>query len=243
MNKRQFLAALLLVLPLPLAAQALSMITMDEEPHHHLALKNDVVKVFEIDLASHDVFLMHGHDHDDVLIVVGDATTVSTTPGQADILQISKNGEVRFSRSGRSHSVRNIGQTPYRAVSIDLLRPQTGAHNLCGKQIPEMKPDCPVTAIADANTPRADLPQFETDQVFVTLTRIRPHQQASFGEADTDDLIVTIDEAVIAAAAGKGPDQALAPGGPVWVARGSAKRILKNNSDKELRIVTVAFKP
>src|SRR5450756_296945 len=75
--------------PAPVAAQAPSVIKMDEEPHHHLALKNDVVKVFEIDFAPRDAISMHRHDNDEVSIAVGDATTVSTTPGQADVLRIS----------------------------------------------------------------------------------------------------------------------------------------------------------
>ena len=245
-TRRAWLAALwflplllsggLQVEPAPVAAQAPSVITTDEEPHHHLALKNDLVKVFEITLAPRDAFLMHRHDNDDVSIVVGDATTVSTTPGQADILRISKAGEINFARSGRAHSVRNIGQTAYRSVSIDLLHTQTGARNLCGGQISNQPANCPAAVGADSNAPRADLPQFETDQIRVTLTRIRPRQQAIFGEPDRDDLIVTIDEAVTA-------DQQLASGSSVWIARGGAGQVLKNNSDKEVRVVTVAFKP
>lgn len=216
---------------------------MEEEPHHHLALKNNVVRVFEADLASHDAFLMHAHPYDEITVVVAGSTTVSTTPGKADVLRISNSGDVRFSPSGTVHSVRNIGPAEYRAVSLDLLRAQTGAHNLCGKQVPESPSNCPAASTADSSTPRVDLPQFETDQTRVTLTRIRPRQQATFGDTDRDELIVTIDAAAIAAAAGKGPDQALVPGGSVWIARGGAKRVLKNNGDNELRVVTVAFTP
>jgi len=214
---------------------------MDQEPHHHLVLKNDVVKVFEVNLAPRDAMAMHRRDYDEIVVVIGDATTVSTTPGQPDILRMSKNGQISFERGG-GHLVRNIGQTEYRGVSINLLRTQTGARNLCGKQIPDMKPDC-TTASEDEKAPRADLPQFETDQMRVTLTAIRPHQDARLGQADRDELIVTIDGAAIAAKTGKGPDQALAPGGTIWIARGSAKRVLKNFSDKEVRAVAIAFKP
>jgi quercetin dioxygenase-like cupin family protein len=238
--RRAIFAMAMLLLPTALAAQTVPVITMDHEPHHHLALRNDMVEVFEVNLAPHDAFLMHRHDQDDVAVVLGEATTVGTAPGRADILRIWKGGEVLFARSGRVHAVRNIGKTPYRMVSIDLLRPQTGARNLCGTQVPDMKPDC--AAAADSDGPGSGLPQFETDQIRVTLARIRPHEQASFGEADRDELIVAMDEAAVASAAGK-PDQTLAPGGPLWLARGGTKCILKNESGKELRVVTVAFKP
>jgi quercetin dioxygenase-like cupin family protein len=228
---------------IPLLAQAPAVITMDEEPHHHLVFKNDVVKMFVLDLQPRDSFLMHSHDHDDVSIVIGDATTVSTSPGQADVLSISKTGDVLFALSGRVHSVCNIGQTPYRAVSIDLLRPQTGARNLCGNQIAKQPLNCPAASATGADAPRVDQPQYETDQTRVTVTRIRPRQSATLGDSDRDDLIVTIDESAVAAAAGKGPDKALHPGDFVWIGHGEAARVFKNNSEKEVRVVTVAFKP
>lgn len=226
---------ILWVLPLSPLAQAPTAITLDEEAHHHLVLKNNTVKVFEIDLAPRDALLMHRHDQDEISVVFGAATTVSTTPGQADILTISKTGDIGFTRGGWMHSVRNIGQTAYRSVLIDLLRTQTNARNLCGAQVKDMPANCPGMA-ADANAPRADVPQFETDQVRVTLTRIRAGQQALFGDPDRDDLIVAIDEAVVA-------NQKMPPGGTIWIGRGGAGRVIKNNSEKEIRVVSVACKP
>jgi len=226
---------MLWVLPLSLLAQLPAAVTLDKEAHHHLVLKNKTVKVFEIDLAPRDAMLMHRHDHDEISVVIGAATTVRTTPGTADILTISKTGDIGFTRGGWVHSVRNIGQTAYQSVLIDLLSTQTGARNLCGAQVKDMPTNCPAMA-ADANAPRADLPQFETDQVRVTLTRIRPGQQAMLGEPDRTDLIVAIDEAVVA-------NRKMPPGGTLWIARGGARRVIKNNSDQDIRIVSVAFKP
>lgn len=236
-----FLAALWL---LPISVQAPSVVQMDQEPHHHMVMKNDFVKVFEIDLAPKDAILMHQHDYDEVLIAVGGATTVSTTPGQADILTISKPGDVSFTRGGWEQSVRNIGQTAYHSISIESLHAQTGAHNLCGTQVPDLPANCPAATV-DAGAPRIDQPQFQTDQIRVDVIRIQPRQQTILGESNRDNLIVAIDEAVIAPATGKGAraDQKFAPGNSVWIARGGVRRVLKNNSDIEVRVVTVSFKP
>jgi hypothetical protein len=226
---------ILWVLPLSLLAQAPPAITLDEEAHHHLVLKNNTVKVFEIDLAPRDALLMHRHDQDEISVVLGTSTTVSTTPGQADILTISKVGDIGFTRGGWAHSMRNIGQTAYSSVLIDLQRTQTGARNLCGAQVKDTPANCPAMA-ADPNAPRTDVPQFETDQVHVTLTRIRARQQAMFSEPGRDDFIVAIDEATVA-------NQKMPPGGTLWIARGGPGRVIKNNSEKEIRVVSVAFKP
>lgn len=216
---------------------------MDQEPHHHLVLENSAVKVFQAELAPHDAFLMFRHDTDDVAVLLGGATTVSTTTGQADVLTISKAADVMFTRSGYTHMVRNIGETPYRMISIELLQPQTGTHSICGKQLLDLKTECRAVRARETNAPRSDLPQFATDQILVTLVTIGPHQSANFGERERDNLIILVDDAVIAPSSRHGQDQTLPQGSPVWIARGSAKRDLKNNSDKLLRVVTVAFKP
>jgi hypothetical protein len=216
---------------------------MDQEPHHRLVLQNKVVKVFHVELPPRDAFLIYRHNNDNVAVLLGTATTVSTTPGQADVLTISMAADVMFTRSGYTHSVRNIGQTAYRLISIELLRPQTGTHSICGTQLSNLKTECRAVRARETNAPRADLPEFETDQIRVTLVTIRPHQSASFGEQERDNLIILVDEAVVAPSGRQGQDQTLSQGSPVWIARVSAKQVLKNNTDNELRIVTVAFKP
>jgi quercetin dioxygenase-like cupin family protein len=226
-----------------MAAQTLPTVPLEEEPHHRLILKNDVLKVYAVDVASHDALAMHHHDHDDIAVIRGDAVTVSTSPGQADLLRISKPGEVRFAPGPRTHSLRNIGQGPYRLITIELLRKQSSAHNLCGKQVANSPQNCQSAAEVDANAPRVDVPQFETDQTRVLVSRLRSNRQAAFGEVDRDELIVLWGGAAISSASGKGPDQSLEPGEAVWIPRGKAKRAIKNNNDADLSIVVVAIKP
>ena len=234
---------LLFILTPPVAAQAPPIIPIDQEPHHHLVLQNSVVKVFQAELPPRDAFPMHRHDADDVAVLLGAATTVSTTPGQPDVLTVSKTADVMFTPSGYTHSVRNIGQTAYRLISIELLRPQTATHGICGTQLSNLKTECRAVRARETNAPRADLPQFTTDQILVTLVTIGPYQSASFGEQERDNLIVLVDDAMIAPSGRQGQDRILSQGSPVWIARGSAKQDLKNNSDTILRVVTVAFHP
>lgn len=236
--------ALLGLLPSPFAAQSAATIEVESEPHHHLVLSNKSLKVYEVTLASHDAFLMHRHDHDDIVIVLQDATTVSSSPGQADILRISKAAEVRFSPRGLVHSVRNIGPGPYSFTGVELLQNQTAARNLCGKQIPDSPQDCTPTASgADASSPRVDVPQFETGQTRVTLAGLRAGQRATFGEADRDELVVPLGAARISTTKAKDREAALAPGEPAWLPRGKAKRKVRNNSDAELSIIVVSIQP
>ena len=70
MKSKNAWLAVLLILPLPLAAQAPSIITMAEEPHHHLALHNDYVNVYNAEAAAGDSLLLHRHNKDAVAIAI-----------------------------------------------------------------------------------------------------------------------------------------------------------------------------
>jgi hypothetical protein len=106
--------------------------------------------------------------------------------------------------------------------------------------VPDQPANCP------AGTAESKIqPQFESDQIRVNLHHIGPGQQATFGEPGRDELVVTIDQVVAAGMPGKGArqDQKLDAGSSVWIARGRAGRIFRNSSDKEVRVVTISFKP
>jgi hypothetical protein len=45
---------------------------MDQEPHHHVALRNNYVKVFKLEVSPGDSIVLHRHDQDTVAIAIGD---------------------------------------------------------------------------------------------------------------------------------------------------------------------------
>src|SRR6266566_8660550 len=149
---------LLLLLPLPLAAQAPSIITIAEEPHHHLALHNDYVNVFNAEAAAGDSLLLHRHVHDAVAIAIGDQTVTVGIPGKPDVQAKNADGQVRMQVSGYVHSTRNDGHSAYHTIAIELLQLQTGEHNLCAAVIPGKPLNCPAVAAKASSSKRIDLP-------------------------------------------------------------------------------------
>src|SRR6266404_8642641 len=120
MKSKNAWLAVLLILPLPLAAQAPSIITMAEEPHHHLALHNDYVNVYNAEAAAGDSLLLHRHNKDAVAIAIGDQTVTVGIPGKPDVHTKNVDGQVRLQVSGYVHSTRNDGHsatTPSRSSS------------------------------------------------------------------------------------------------------------------------------
>lgn len=226
------------------AAQTGTAVPITSEPHHHLVLDNDSVKAYKVEVGPHESTLLHQHDHDYVFIVIGDAQVTSAIPGKAEAHLELSDGEVHLSRGGFAHVARNEGDHPFRNVTIELLRPQGELHNLCVQEVAREPVVCPGPRQSPGTTPaRTDSPQFETDATRVILTRVPPHQKAALPDSRWEELIVALDEAVIAFAAGKGPERLLRPGDLLWLGRGGVARLLKNDGDKEARFIVLEMRP
>src|SRR5947209_2044773 len=66
-------------------AQTAAAVPITSEPHHHLSLQNDYVKVYEVEVAPHQSTLLHQHDRDYVYITIGDAQVTSAIPGRQEV--------------------------------------------------------------------------------------------------------------------------------------------------------------
>jgi quercetin dioxygenase-like cupin family protein len=243
MKSKNAWLAVLLILPLPLASQVPSIITMAEEPHHHLALHNDYVNVYNAEAAAGDSLLLHRHNKDAVAIAIGDQTVTVGIPGKPDVHTKNADGQVRMQLSGYVHSTRNDGQAGYHTVAIELLRPQTGEHNLCAVVLPGKPLNCPAVAAKASSSKRIDVPQFASNETRVQTVRVPPHQNTNIANPAQSELLVALDPASITPASGKGPDELLRAGEFLWFEKGAPPRTLKNGSDKEFRFVEMAFKP
>jgi hypothetical protein len=113
------------LLPLPFFAQTPDVITMDQEPLHHLALHNDFVKVFKVEVSPGDSVVLQSHDQDAVAIAIGDQLVTVRTPGKPDVHQKNADAQVRLQRSGYIHSTHVDGDTPYHTVAVELTHQET----------------------------------------------------------------------------------------------------------------------
>ncbi len=236
------LAALCLV-PLPIVAQAPSVIRMDQEPHHHLVLHNSLVNVFDAKAGAGDSLLLHRHDHDAVAIAIGNQVTTVGIPGKPDVHSKNADGTVRMQRAGYVHSTHVDGDMPYFTVAVELLRPQTGARNVCAPVLAGEPLNCPDTSPAPSSANSTSQLQFESDQTRIEVVRVPPHGDINFGHTSDSQLIIVLDPMTISPVKDKEPGSRLSPGDFVWLDRGGSARTLANTSDKEVRFVSMEFKP
>ena len=121
MKKRLIFPALLLA-AIALCAQSTSEVEITAEPHHHLALENAYVRVFKVELAPHDATLMHSHRHDYLFVTLGPAEVESAVKGKPPVTLKLQDGEARFTAGNFAHVARNLADTPFRNVTIELLQ-------------------------------------------------------------------------------------------------------------------------
>lgn len=101
---------------------AQSPVPVAKEPRHHLKLQNEYVRVFDVLVPPGDETLFHIHANDYAFVSIGDATLKAEVMGGQPADLIMKDGETRFTKGPITHRVRNVAKTPFRNITIEILR-------------------------------------------------------------------------------------------------------------------------
>ncbi len=119
----KFLIWLVLSLSFFASAAAQSPVAVEKEPRHRLRFSNQYVRVFDVLIPPGDTTLFHTHVHDGMGVRLSDARIREDVLGGASEDAPVKRGEVSFSYrpSPLTHSVGNIGSTPFRIIFIEVL--------------------------------------------------------------------------------------------------------------------------
>ena len=96
-------------------------VSIEQEPRHHLVIENEFVRAFAVEIAPHDRTLCHHHPHDYLLYVVGDGDIVSAARDEEPKQLSYRDGECELSPAGLVHVVENLRDTPFRNVVVELL--------------------------------------------------------------------------------------------------------------------------
>jgi quercetin dioxygenase-like cupin family protein len=109
----------------------------ENEPHHQVMLKNDSVLVLRVKLVPGESTQFHTHLHDRVTVDLSDTTIVRQKLGEPESApEATKPGDVTgFGSNGPyTHLVRNIGNSDFEALDVELLhRPTTASDSTAAK--------------------------------------------------------------------------------------------------------------
>ncbi len=171
-------------------------------------LNTDLARVALLVLEPGAATTQHTHIDPHLAVPLVDGTLASLATDGAVTSRPTREGVLAYVPAGLTHTLRNDGAAPFRAVTIDLLRPQTGARNRCASVLPGPAGECPKTS---ANSKDAWLaPQMETDQTLVSLLTLPQGKEQVFKGAATPPLVVAL-----AGAEAKAIIELRIPGGPV----------------------------
>lgn len=140
---KRLLLSGLLVLTLALNAQAPTAVPIPKEPHHHLVLENNYVRVFRVSVPGHDATLLHQHDGPYLYVSLGPADVINAIQGRPEVHIVMADGQVGYSLGNFAHIARTDTGLVFNNVTIELLKPQGEPKNICEKIVDGPLNDCP----------------------------------------------------------------------------------------------------
>ena len=127
--KTRFIPVVMISVVVLVFAQTPSAVEITAEPSHHLTLQNEYIRAFKVEVPPHGATLMHHHGHDYVFVTLGDSQVENDVEGKPPVSLKLKDGEARFTPGGFSHIARNLTDTPFRNITVELMQDESARKN------------------------------------------------------------------------------------------------------------------
>jgi hypothetical protein len=238
---KPLLCSLLLLFAFSLNAQAPVAVPVANEPHHHLVFENSYVRVFRVSVPAHDATLLHQHDLPYVYVSLGPADVINAVAGKPEARLVLADGQVGYSRGGFAHIARTDAGSPFNNVTIELLKPQGEAQNICVEVVPGAEKEHCARSVTEKRGGVSDVPQFRTDELEVSLARLDPDAEQFGFTAFSGTLFVLLSGSGIQTMVRGKPEETLAVGEVKWLLGGS-NTTFSNPAHKDWSYLTIGFK-
>jgi len=208
-------------------------VELTAEPSHHLALANEQVRVFQVEVAPHASTLLHRHGHDYLFVTLGDSHISNEVLGKPPVELSLTDGETRFTPGDFAHVAKNLADQPFRNVTVELMQdaklraapspwPQEGDKEFSGVRIKVL---------------------FVHDGARVSSVELAPGATVPSHHHDGPHLVVAVsDLALRSDVEGQEPRAAELKSGEVRWLPGGFTHTLTNTGKSPARLVTVEFK-
>ena len=113
---------LILLVAFTRLGQSASEVEITAEPHHHLSLENEYVRVFKVEVPAHEATLMHRHRYDYLFVTLGASEVSNEVEGKPAATLKLQDGETRFTPGNFVHLARNLAATPFRNITIEFMQ-------------------------------------------------------------------------------------------------------------------------
>jgi quercetin dioxygenase-like cupin family protein len=204
------------------------------EPSHHLALANEQVRAFQVEVAPHAATLMHHHGHDYVFVTLGEAHISNEVLGKPPVDLKLSDGETRFTPGNFSHVARNLADQPFRNVTVELMQDEKL------RQAPSPWPQ----EGGDQEFPGGRIKVLSVhDGARISAVEMEPGATVPRHHHDGPHLVVAVSDVELRSdIEGKSPMSTKAkPGEVKWVPGGYSHTVTNTGKDRA-RFVTIEFK-
>lgn len=228
---RSFTNAPIKTVPLPLE--------MSHEPTAKTLVANPTVRAYRIELAPGAQTSVDRHEHDFLVVSIGDNNFEFAGAGNAYAMQMS-DGEVQVMKGRWAHRVVNKSDRPLRIVEVEVAREIEPEKAMCGLNAQS----CTGSKFAENDdTSYVESPLFETATVRLGRTEIGPGKGMPEHGHRGDHLMIALNDQQITNAVVAGDITQLAerPGDAVWLEGGIVHRVM-NRGASPARFLTVEVK-
>jgi hypothetical protein len=238
---KPLLCSLLLLFAFTLNAQAPTAVPIPQEPHHHLVLENNYVRVFRVSVPAHESTLLHQHDVPYLYVSLGPADVINAVQGKPEAHLVMADGQLGYSPGHFAHIARNESGAPFNNVTIELLKPQGKPRNICAEVVPGAEQDVCGKSLTVKRNGSAYMPQLATDETQVGLTRFDPDVEQNGLTPVAGTLFILLSGSGIQTIVKGKPEETLAVGDVMWLLAGS-NTTFSNPAHKPWSYLTLGFK-
>jgi hypothetical protein len=199
-----------------------------DEPHHQIVLRNDFVHVYSVSVPPLDATLIHKHDLPYLAVSLGATEVENDVVGKPAVRLSLEDGQVTYSPGGFAHAVRTDAGMVFRNVTVELVKPQGTAKNLC-KQIVPGPLACPQESAKDKKSAAGagddDITYFETDEMRVDLIKVSSGHDYVEAMPKRNAVLVALTNADLDVNLDGEHSSFLHEGDVVWLPAGTRRRI------------------
>lgn len=217
-----------------LLAQVPGEVEITAEPHHHLALENQYVRVFKVQVDPNAATLMHRHRHDYVFVTLGASEVENDVAGKPPAKIKLQDGETRFTPGNFAHIAKNLAPTPFRNVTIELLKDDEAR-----KSLPKWDEERGLNVL-DGGTQDV---LFVKDGVRVSDVQLQPGGVIPKHHHAGPHLVVAVTDLELRSDVdGKGSTRVQQKAGDIGWVGGASTHTLTNTGKQPARFITLEFR-
>ena len=232
----------------PQTADTLHAVPIPKEPHHHLVLENEYVRVFRVSVPAHEATLLHQHDVPYLYMALGPADVINAVQGKPEAHLVMADGQLGYSPGHFAHIARNESNAPFNNVTVELLHPQGEPRNLCEKIVdaPLNTNNCPAADSSAAVTALSKLVWLkrllETDDILAVSKSLTIKSVDTEAGARRARLLIACDQAEFRVELPGEPSTSLHGGEILWLNPGRTAAITNLVEHGASRYLVLAFK-